>query len=70
MSLALICENLAWLPHDSPEAPPGDDVPDHAGHVQYIRVLLINLKDNRAVLAETLQKKTLSSCKDITDGFP
>ena len=33
MSLALICENLAWLPHDSPEAPPGDDVPDHAGHV-------------------------------------
>ena len=54
MNLVLSNGFLDWLPGDSPESPPGDDVSNDAGHGENVRVLLINLKDDSAVLAETL----------------
>ena len=57
VDLALIDEHLGRLPHDSPELPPGDDIPDHAGHVEQVGVLLIHLQDDGAVLTVTLSSE-------------
>ena len=54
MNLVLL-DSLDRLLDHPPESPPGDDVPDDAGHVQQVSVLLVNLKDDGAVLAETLR---------------
>ena len=43
------------LPKDPPELPPGDDVPDHAGHVQDVHILVRHLEHHRAVLTEPLK---------------
>ena len=53
MNLVLI-DRLGRLLDDPPEPPPGDDVPDDAGHVEHLSVFLVNLKYDCAVLAETL----------------
>ena len=54
VDLALIDGHLGRLPRHSPELPPGDHVPDHAGHVEQVRVLLVHLEDDGAVLPEPL----------------
>ena len=43
------------LPEDPPELPPGDDISDHAGHVQDVHILVRHLEHHRAVLAESLK---------------
>ena len=50
---------LGWLPHNSSESPPGDDVCDDHCHGQDVGVLLVNFKDNSAVLTETLKNGTI-----------
>ena len=53
MNLVLL-DSLDRLLDHPPESPPGDDVPNDAGHVQQVSVFLVNLKDDCAVLAEAL----------------
>ena len=43
------------LPQDPPELPPGDDIPDHAGHVQDVHIIMRHLEHHRAILAEFLK---------------
>ena len=48
---------LGHVLDDPPEPAPGDHVPDHAGQHQDVGVLGVNLEDDRAVAAETLEKQ-------------
>ena len=57
VDLALIDGHLGRLLRHSPELPPGDHVPDHAGQHQDVGVLGVNLEDDRAVAAETLERQ-------------
>ena len=63
-----------WLlPDDSSELSPGNDISNHAGHSQNIRIFLIYFKDNRAIAAEALQKndiKAKSTAKETATPDP
>ena len=49
--------SLGHVLDDPPEPAPGDHVPDHAGQHQDVGVLGVNLEDDRAVAAETLERQ-------------
>ena len=51
---------LGHVLDDPPEPAPGDHVPDHAGQHQDVGVLGVNLEDDRAVAAETLERKAMT----------